>query len=519
MASQREKLAESLEALERLQEGGIVAIRSGALGRTHRERLLRAGFLHKVMRGWYIPSRPDEPRGESTAWYASFWRFCAAYLAVRLGDDWSLSPEQSLLLQSGNHSVPRQLLVRAPKGRNNVTRLPHGTSLLETRASLPGDDHKILRDGLRLFSVPAALVACGIGFFRQQGTDARASLAMVRDASEVLAPLLAGGRVTAAGRLAGGFRNICRPRIADEIVATMKAVGYDVRECDPFEDRPPALSFTQGGPSPYVNRVRLMWHEMREAVPERFPQAPGVPENSAAYLKTVDEVYVSDAYHSLSIEGYRVSRGLVERVRSGPWDPENDADDHERRDALAARGYYDAFQEVRKSVALVLGGEDPGSVADETHGDWYRALFAPSVAAGIVQAADLAGYRNGQVFIRRSMHVPPPRDAVRDLMPALFDLIREEPEPSVRVVLSHFVFVYIHPYVDGNGRMGRFLMNVMLAAGGYPWVIVPVEKRHDYMVALESASVDRTIVPFTDFLGKLVRDGMAGKPWPEVPSA
>jgi Fic family protein len=44
---------------------------------------------------------------------------------------------------------------------------------------------------------------------------------------------------------------------------------------------------------------------------------------------------------------------------------------------------------------------------------------------------------------------------------------------SVRVVLGHFVFVYIHPYIDGNGRMGRFLMNLMLASGGYPWAVIP----------------------------------------------
>jgi Fic family protein len=43
------------------------------------------------------------------------------------------------------------------------------------------------------------------------------------------------------------------------------------------------------------------------------------------------------------------------------------------------------------------------------------------------------------------MHVPLNREAVRDAMPAFFDLLREEKEPAVRVVLGHFVFVYIHP--------------------------------------------------------------------------
>jgi Fic family protein len=103
-------------------------------------------------------------------------------------------------------------------------------------------------------------------------------------------------------------------------------------------------------------------------------------------------------------------------------------------------------------------------------------------------------------------------------MPAFFALLKEEPEPSVRVVLGHFVFVYIHPYMDGNGRMGRFLMNVMLAAGGYSWTVIPLEKRDDYMAALENASVKQDISPFALFLGRLVSDSLKGKPAPQVPN-
>jgi len=61
---------------------------------------------------------------------------------------------------------------------------------------------------------------------------------------------------------------------------------------------------------------------MREPVIERFPKAPGPPRNIDAYLKRVNDVYVTDAYHSLSIEGYRVTPALIDRVRSGTWNPE-----------------------------------------------------------------------------------------------------------------------------------------------------------------------------------------------------
>jgi Fic family protein len=136
----------------------------------------------------------------------------------------------------------------------------------------------------------------------------------------------------------------------------------------------------------------------------------------------------------------------------------------------------------------------------------------------LLRPADLAGYRNGQVFIRRSMHVPPSQEAVRDAMPAFFDMLIEEEEPSVRVVLGHFIFVYIHPYMDGNGRIGRFLMNVMLAAGGYPWVAVPVERRDGYLAALEDASVRQDILPFTDFLAELVIGGLEGRVLATLPA-
>jgi len=512
MATPQQKLADSLEALEALQKRGVVAVRSSDLSRIRRERLVKGGFLQEVMKGWYIPSRPDEARGESTTWYASFWDFCSAYLTVRFNERWSISPEQSLFIHTGNWAVPRQLLVRSPRARNKVTPLAHDTSLLEVRAPLPSKGREVIVDGLRLFSLPEALVGVGPGLFTRNVTEARTALAMVRDASDVLTILLSGGHSVVAGRLAGAFRNIGRNKIADEIVQAMRAAGYDVRESDPF-DSPAPFAHPPRALSPYAIRMRLSWQQMREVVLETFPKAPGMLKDTDAYLKTVDEIFVEDAYHSLSIEGYQVSRKLIERIRSGAWNPDGDSADRQQKDAMAAKGYYEAFQVVKGSVRQVLNGANAGHVFERDHGAWYRALFAPSVSAGILSAADLAGYRSGQVYIRRSKHVPPKPEAVRDTMPELIELLRAEPDAGVRAVLGHFMFVYIHPYMDGNGRMGRFLMNLMLASGGYPWTVVPVERRDDYLKALEAASVGQNVRPFSEFLSGLAKESQkaAGK--------
>ncbi|MGC1180910.1 MAG: Fic family protein, partial [Methyloceanibacter sp.] len=64
---------------------------------------------------------------------------------------------------------------------------------------------------------------------------------------------------------------------------------------------------------------------------------------------------------------------------------------------------------------------------------------------------------------------------------------------------------YIHPYPDGNGRMARFLMNAMLASGGYPWTVIRVENRRKYLAALDSASIDLDIRPFARFIAERVQ--------------
>ena len=203
--------------------------------RVHRERLVQAGFLTPVLKGWLISSSPGATPGESTPWFASFWEFCARYCDDRFSADWHLSAEQSLSIHRENTVIPPQVIVYSPKASNNLIALPFGTSIYDLKeANPPTANDLVVRDGLRLFAVEPALIKVRESFFADRPIEARVALASLRDPSALLRLLLEGGNSIVAGRLIGAFRRINRADIAEEIRSTMSAAGYSIRETDPF---------------------------------------------------------------------------------------------------------------------------------------------------------------------------------------------------------------------------------------------------------------------------------------------
>lgn len=253
---------------------------------------------------------------------------------------------------------------------------------------------------------------------------------------------------------------------------------------------------------PAALRIETMWNAYREKIIEHFPKKQ-ISVEAGAYLKQVDELYVQDAYNSLSIEGYQVTRQLLNRVRDGHWNPDENNLDASYHDALAARGYFEAFQKVKDSIEHILNGKPAGKIARDNLPIWFMNLFNPAVRAGLLQPTDLFGWRKQQVYIRGSRHTPLSYEYLPEVMDTFFACLENEENFFVRAVLGHFIFVYIHPYMDGNGRTARFLMNTQLASGGHPWIIVPVEKKQEYFAALESAGVGGDILPFATFINSL----------------
>src|SRR5690606_17926449 len=171
MATPGEKLAESLEKLKALQDSGVVGIKADDFTRVHRERLVEHGFIREVVRGWYISAPHDERQGDSTSWFNSFWEFCSRYLEDRYGEDYCISAEQSLVLHSGNITVPKQLIVRSTKANNSVTQLLFGTSIFVMTSPLPEVAEIELKMGVRIVNLASSIIHSSSSLFDRHSID------------------------------------------------------------------------------------------------------------------------------------------------------------------------------------------------------------------------------------------------------------------------------------------------------------------------------------------------------------
>ncbi|MCS6109843.1 Fic family protein [Clostridium botulinum] len=109
-------------------------------------------------------------------------------------------------------------------------------------------------------------------------------------------------------------------------------------------------------------------------------------------------------------------------------------------------------------------------------------------------------YRDTNVLISGSRHRPVEHILVAEKMQELIKWYKENKEKLHPIELAaefHFRYVYIHPFVDGNGRSARLLMNLILMRNGYPISVIKNEDRDEYMKALEKAS---TIGDAKDFI-------------------
>lgn len=123
----------------------------------------------------------------------------------------------------------------------------------------------------------------------------------------------------------------------------------------------------------------------------------------------------------------------------------------------------------------------------------------------IVKDLYLGGqYRKVNISINNSNHVPCDHIKVYDRMIKYINQVNEPKDPIENICYTHLQLAKIHPFIDGNGRLARLLLNYALIKHGYLPISIPAKKRNEYFKALEEFKVNKTIVPFKDFLLKLM---------------
>lgn len=119
-------------------------------------------------------------------------------------------------------------------------------------------------------------------------------------------------------------------------------------------------------------------------------------------------------------------------------------------------------------------------------------------------------YRKINVHISGARHTPPDFIHVQEEMDKFEDWYNTKAKDIhtvLRSAMVHTEFVGIHPFVDGNGRAARLLMNMELLKAGYPPIVIPVSDRLDYYKALDAAHVEKNYEPFLEMTDGWVKKG------------
>ncbi len=142
----------------------------------------------------------------------------------------------------------------------------------------------------------------------------------------------------------------------------------------------------------------------------------------------------------------------------------------------------------------------------ETLSEWYIKNIHGLILKEI-DNQNAGRYRMENVVIGGAIHIPPKHYEIDGLMQ---NLIREYKEewlsfhPVLRATLLHGEFVKIHPFIDGNGRTSRLLLNFELMKYGYTPIIIKKESRAKYYEVLDYAHTTMDYQPFLEFVAELV---------------
>lgn len=237
----------------------------------------------------------------------------------------------------------------------------------------------------------------------------------------------------------------------------------------------------------YINRFKLSlqkaWEQLQELdLPRRL--------NNKVDAKDLSNIVTNDAYHSLTIEGYTVTKALIKYLED-----HDDADNEfsqDLRNQLAAKGFMNVISYIKKLISLKY------QVNEQLTRKLYEELWKPSLSAKVMKPEDV--FRKHMVTIKGAQHVPPNHEKVPYLIEEIFKFTENLDNGLLLGIFLHFFYVGVHPHSDGNGRISRFLMNLAFINDKYKWLTIPNYERKKYFGALEKSQIKDDISYFAEFV-------------------
>jgi Fic family protein len=194
---------------------------------------------------------------------------------------------------------------------------------------------------------------------------------------------------------------------------------------------------------------------------------------------SLEAIRVELTYHSNAIEGSTLTLRETQLVIEG----RSPTSGKSMRELYEARNHDRALRQVE---AWVTDRPAASPITERDLLDVHASVLAD------IDAASAGRFRRERVLIKGTRFVPPGAQKFGVLVPALLELAnRPGVHPVIRSAELHYNLVAVHPFNDGNGRAARLMMNFVFLRAGYPFAVIEVERRGEYLAALEEANAGR----------------------------
>lgn len=212
-----------------------------------------------------------------------------------------------------------------------------------------------------------------------------------------------------------------------------------------------------------------------------------------------ERMQVDFVYNSNKIEGSTLSRGETELVLRGITIGKKSIPEALRGkdlgDILVAQNHSSAINLIKK-IAFDRTYKISEDDIKKIHG---------IVLKGVIASA--GQYRSYDLEVKGAGFIPPPFHDVPKHMKELLNTLNNNPDELRPIELAaqiHYDFSWIHPFVDGNGRMSRLLLNLILVRNGYPFVVIKNVDKPQYLRALREMDVSGNFKPFLIYISRCV---------------